>query len=460
VSAAPVCPDFAELEEHAAGETQGPRASWIGAHASSCGECANALSEIRADRDLESRLQRAFAPDEVPAPRALPVIEGYRILSELGRGGMGVVYEAEQLEPARRVALKVVRGAQYVDATTLKLFQREIRVLARLEHPGIASLYDAGSTGSGEHYFAMELVRGTSLVQHARELDRRACLGLFLQLCAAIEFAHQHGVVHRDLKPSNVLVTAAGRVKVLDFGLAKITDHDVAQTSLVTEAGQIRGTLAYMSPEQARGDPSAIDLRSDVYSLGVVLYQLCTQKLPTDVFNVHIHEAARRICEEAPKRPSSIDASLRGDLETIVLKALEKDSTRRYASAAALAEDVRRFLADEVILARRPSTAYELKKLVARHTVAFALASTIFVLALGTTVWTTILYEKESELRLEPTRRAWRPKRRAPPRRKPGSRLNPRKDSRRNKPRSLARRRPSPRAKPSALDAKPRPTSA
>ncbi len=398
------CPELFELEQHASGSAAGDLSSRVESHASSCLDCASVLQDLRADLSLASRVQRVFG-DGGGATRGLPAIEGYRLLGELGRGGMGVVYEAEQLSPPRTVALKVVRGAQFVDQDTLRLFQREIRVLARLSHPGIAALYDAGCTAGGEHYFAMELVRGTSLSKRAQELDRRARLELFRQLCEAIDFAHQRGVVHRDLKPSNVLVTAEGRIKVLDFGLAKITDQDVSQTSLHSEPGQIRGTLAYMSPEQARGDPAAIDLCSDVYSLGVVLYELLTGKLPTDVFQVHIHEAARRICEEKPRRPSAHDPSLRGDLETIVLKALEKEPARRYGSAASLAEDVRRFLDDEVLLARPPSALYELSKLVRRHTLPFVLAAAIFVLALGTAIWTGALYGRESELRLESERK-------------------------------------------------------
>ncbi|MBI5363171.1 MAG: serine/threonine protein kinase [Planctomycetes bacterium] len=396
------CPELFELEELARGTLDRESATRHSSHAYECESCSLKLAQVRENLELESRLGRVL-PGAARGP--LPAIDGFRLLAELGRGGMGVVYEAEQLAPPRRVALKVVRGSQYVDATTLKLFQREIRVLARLEHRGIAALYDAGCTEGGEHWFAMELVRGEPLSRAAAKLDRPATLALFLELCSAIDCAHQRGVVHRDLKPSNVLVDAAGSVKVLDFGLAKITDADVSQSSLVTEVGAIRGTLAYMSPEQARGDPAAIDLKSDVYSLGAILYELLTGRLATDVSGVHLAEAARRICEEAPERPSSIDATLRGDLETIALRALEKEPARRYASAAALAEDVRRHLAHEPILARAPSGLYQLSKLVARHRAASALLGAIFLLAVGTAVWTAILYSRESDLRADAERK-------------------------------------------------------
>ena len=394
------CPELFELEELVRGRLDDESASKHSSHAHECESCSMKLAQVRENLALEAQLGRVLAGTDAARP-AFPAVEGFRIARELGRGGMGVVYEAEQLSPPRRVALKVVRGSQYVDATTLKLFQREIRVLARLEHPNVAALYDAGCTSAGEHWFAMELVRGEPLSRAVRGRGRAQRLARFLDLCAAIECAHQRGVIHRDLKPSNVMVDAEGRLKVLDFGLAKITDQDVAQSSLVTEVGAIRGTLAYMSPEQARGDPAAIGLRSDVYSLGVILYELLTDRLPIDVSGVHLAEAARRIAETAPARPSALDASLRGDLETIVLAALEKEPARRYASAAALAEDVRRFLAREPILARAPSGAYQLSRLVARHKLASALVGTLFVVAVGTAVWTSLLYARESDLRAD-----------------------------------------------------------
>ncbi|MFN0006540.1 MAG: tetratricopeptide repeat protein [Planctomycetota bacterium] len=397
---APVaCPSAVDLEAHAAGGSTRP--GEIESHASSCADCRRSLEDMRENLGLLERIHRDFALPSAGGATRLPAIAGFRLIREIGRGGMGVVYEAEQIAPRRRVALKVVRGSQYVDETTLRLFQREIRALARLNHPGIAALHDAGCTVDGEHYFAMELVLGSTLRERARDLPLRERLTLFLRLAEAVDYAHQRGVVHRDLKPSNVLVDERGGVKVLDFGLAKITDQDVAASSLVSEPGALRGTLAYMSPEQAGGDPAAIDLRSDVYSLGVVLYELCTGRLPTDVSNVLLHEAARRIREDRPIRPSGVDSRLRGDLETIVLKALEKEPDRRYPSAAALSEDLRRLLADEPILARAPSALYQVSKLVRRHRLASGLLALIFALAIGTAVWTGILYGRESELRFE-----------------------------------------------------------
>ncbi len=339
-------------------------------------------------------------------------IAGYRIIRKLGEGGMGVVYEAEQESPRRPVALKVVRGGACVDEHRVKLFRREVQTLGRLKHPSIAAIYEAGRTEHGQHFFAMELVAGVPLDEYleARPLkganlkaEIRARLSLFLQICGAISYAHQRGVIHRDLKPTNILVaTVAGgsdsrsgsaaattQVKVLDFGLARITDTDVTMTTMATEVGKIQGTLPYMSPEQARGNPEAIDLRSDVYSLGVILYEMVTGERPYDIQRTMVHEAVRVICEEEPARPSTIERTVRGDLETIALKALEKEPGRRYQSVSALAGDIDRYLTDQPILARPPNATYRARKFVRRHRsavgigVVAVLAVTALAVAIG-----------------------------------------------------------------------------
>jgi WD40 repeat protein/serine/threonine protein kinase len=355
-------------------------------------------------------------PGSGSSPVSPILIGDHRIFRKLGEGGMGVVYEAEQQHPRRLVALKIIRGGRLVDEYQVKLFQREVQALARLKHPGIAAIYEAGRTDDGQHYFVMELVRGTPLLDYVkgRRLtgaqapnNIRQRLELFLKICDAISYAHQRGVIHRDLKPANILVADESEgqgldgpgvsrveVKVLDFGLARITDEDGAGASGLSQAGQVRGTLPYMSPEQVRGDHDQIDVRADVYALGVILYELLTERLPYDLEHATLPQAIRIICEEAPKplnrawgeshdRESRKTERIDRDVETIALMALEKEPERRYRSAAAMAEDVTRYLTNQPIQARPPNALYQFRKLVARHKVPFGSLAAVFALLLG-----------------------------------------------------------------------------
>lgn len=337
------------------------------------------------------------ASDGVAAPSgSFPErIAGYRVLRKIAEGGMGAVYEAEQANPRRRVALKVVRpGAATFEL--LRRFEFEARVLALLEHPGIARIYEAGTFESIEGprpFFAMEFLRGSSLTAHARSrgLSIRARLELLARVCDAVAYAHQKGIVHRDLKPGNILVTEDGDPKILDFGLARATDADIpGSESFRTEVGEIVGTLIYMSPEQTEGRTEQIDTRTDIYSLGAIGYELLADELPYSVRGVRIDEAIRAIREDDPRPFGTERKALRGDVETILRKALEKRKERRYASASELAADIRRHLRDEPILARPPSAMYQFGKFARRRKGFVAASSGVFLallLGLSLAVW-------------------------------------------------------------------------
>ena len=252
-------------------------------------------------------------------------------------------------------------------------FGYESQVLARLRHSGIAQVFEAGTHDDGDGavpYFAMEYIPNAKHITRfakERSLGTRERLTLFSKVCGAVHHGHQKGVIHRDLKPGNILVDPHGDPKIIDFGVARGTDSDLAVTTLQTDVGQLIGTLQYMSPEQSEGDPDALDARSDVYALGVVLYELLAGRLPYVISGKQVLQSTAVIREQPPTKPSTIDRTLRGDVETIVLKALEKDPERRYASAADFAEDIRSYLNGEPIRARPPSAVYRLNLFARRH---------------------------------------------------------------------------------------------
>jgi serine/threonine protein kinase len=370
-----------------------------------------------------------------PPETAEPDVDGtrigrYKLHHRLGEGGCGVVYLAEQEEPVRRrVALKIIRAGMDTERVIAR-FEAERQALALMDHPNIAHVLDAGAMDSGRPYFVMELVRGVRLTDYCSEnhLGIPQRLELFIQVCHAIQHAHQKGVIHRDIKPSNILVTlhdGAPVPKVIDFGIAKATEGRLTDHTMFTACDQFMGTPAYMSPEQAEMGGTDVDTRSDVYSLGVLLYELLTSRTPFDtgkLLKLGLDEMRRTLRDQDPPPPSILLTTLtsenlselsaqhnaeparlisavRGDLDWIVMKALEKDRRCRYDTVNGLAMDVQRYLDNEPVVARPPSQLYQLKKLLRRHRILFAAGvavATALVLGLGTSTW---LFLRERETR-------------------------------------------------------------
>lgn len=333
----------------------------------------------------------------------------YLVDSVLGAGGMGIVYRARQENPPRPVAVKVVRRATVGSEVALR-FDREARFLGRLQHPGIAQIYEAGIASiQGEQlgFIAMELVEGSSITEYANlhDLGLESRVELLVQLTAAVHHAHLRGVLHRDLKPNNVLVTHEGAVKVIDFGVARALGED-GETYQATVAGQIIGTLCYMSPEQLSGRPDDVDARADVYALGVIAYELLAGRLPFEFKGTSLATAARQVEEFEPKRLGALAPACSGDLEWIVATALDKEPARRYQSANALLSDLRRYRAGDPVEARPISGLGQLIRLARKHRiVASALAFAFVSLLVGAGVATHFAIENAALARRESTAR-------------------------------------------------------
>jgi serine/threonine protein kinase len=359
----------------------------------------------------------------------------YRLLDRLGEGGCGIVYLAEQMEPVRRrVALKIIRLGMDTE-NVIARFEMERQALAMMDHPNIARVYDAGATSSGRPFFVMQWVEGEKITDFCdnKQLTIRQRVELFTRVCHAIQHAHQKGVIHRDIKPSNIIVMEIDGVavpKVIDFGVAKATTGTPDESFTFTMAGQLIGTPAYMSPEQAGGNGMDVDTRCDIYALGTLLYELLTGRPPFDpkkLQNSDVTEIRRILREEDPRDPSAavealnpeksrevaalrscdpqkLPPLLRGDLDRIVMMAMEKDRQRRYGSADALAADLWRYLHDEPVMARPSSRLYRFRRLVRRNKVVFAAGSMVMatlIAGFGTSTW---LFMREKQAREEQTR--------------------------------------------------------
>jgi non-specific serine/threonine protein kinase/serine/threonine-protein kinase len=390
-----------------------------------CGSDAAVRSEVESllefHEDGTDLLRDSTDNGVAPSPTETPErITGYRILQQIGEGGMGVVYEAEQLEPVRRrVAVKVIKAGMDTKAVVAR-FESERQALAMMDHPNIARVYDAGTTEQGRPFFAMEYISGEPITRYCdrHRLETRERLALFTQLCDGVQHAHHKGVIHRDIKPSNVLVRILDDRPVptiIDFGIAKATQHRLTEKTMLTATGVLIGTPEYMSPEQAEMTGLDVDTRTDVYALGVMLYELLVGALPFDsgaLREAGSDEIRRRIREDEPSKPSTkvttlgeattgaaerrrtdprgLRRLLKGDLDWITMKALEKDRDRRYTSPAEMAADIERHLRHEPVLAGPPGLTYRTQKFVRRHRVGVAAGSALLAVLLISMVGTTI----------------------------------------------------------------------
>src|SRR5208283_1112315 len=390
-------------------------------------DCAPALEPAPTDAAEVLSAAELASASELPETKC---IGPYKLLQKLGEGGYGVVYMAEQEQPIRRrVALKIIKLGMDTK-NVIARFEAQRQALALMDHPNIARVLDAGATETGRPYFVMELVYGVKITEYCDQnrVSMRERLELFIQVCNAVQHAHQKGIIHRDLKPSNILVTMHDGVpipKVIDFGIAKATEQRLTDKTLFTSYAQLMGTPAYMSPEQMELSELGLDTRSDIYSLGVLLYELLTGRTPfdtADLLKLGVDELRRTMREREPLSPSAklqtlnneeltktakrrhiepprLLSQLRGDLDWIVLKCLEKDRTRRYPTANGLAMDIERYSHEEAVLARPPSQLYRLQKLVRRNRMVFLFGAAAAAALLLGTVISTMMFVKEQKAR-------------------------------------------------------------
>ncbi len=382
-----------------------------------CNKCGSKLELVEGVFSPQTKTLQTPVKDLVAGTI---IAEKYKLIEELGRGGMGVVYLAEQIAPVKRkVAVKIIKLGMDTKQVMAR-FEAERQALAMMDHPNIAKVFDAGTTETGRPYFVMEYVKGISITEYCdtHRLNNRERLELFQEVCKGVQHAHQKGIIHRDIKASNILVAIQDNKpvpKIIDFGVAKATAQRLTERTMFTEIGQLIGTPEYMSPEQAEMTGLDIDTRTDVYSLGVLLYELLAGVLPFDSGTLRaagLSEIQRIIRETDPPKastrlsslgdsqisiaqhrrtdPSALRKQLKGDLDWIILKAMEKDRTRRYDTVNELALDITRHLNKEPVMARPPSTAYKAQKMIARHKIGFGFSLVLFILLVGFAISMTV----------------------------------------------------------------------
>lgn len=341
-----------------------------------------------------------------PSTDRRPELPGFEVIREIHRGGQGVVYQAIQKSTGRTVAVKILRGGPFVGEIERVRFEREVGILAQLNHRHIIDILDRGAI-AGSFYLVMEYIEGRPIDRYSREcgLKINDRIKLFAEVCDAVHAAHLRGIIHRDLKPGNILVDPAGQPRILDFGLAKISELTSDQEFGATQIGQFVGSLPWASPEQAKGLHAAVDIRSDVYSLGVILYQLLTDCLPYSTVG-DFEQSLAAICTAEPIRPRELSLEIDDDLETIVLKCLSKEPARRYQSVSELARDLQHYLRSEPIEAKRDSAGYLLRKALQRHRGAFAAGGLFVILLVGATavslsLWSMAVAQRDDAIAAE-----------------------------------------------------------
>ena len=408
------CLSSEQIRRYVAGQCSDREIEKIKAHLSECAICRGKVGEAGADASAERTPNSSAGREDDFSTKSMPdasifqtrgddvatsletMTDGYKILGVLPRGGQAVVYKAIQKATKRTVAVKVLLQGEYASKRARYRFEQEIELIARLKHPNIVTIFDSG-IAEEQYYYAMEFIKGKPLDEYVDEekLSLRKTMELFGKVASAIAYAHQHGIIHRDLKPGNILVDEQGEPHVLDFGLAKLVDgfeQTYEKTVMTTIAGHVLGTLAFMSPEQATADPEAVDVRTDVYSMGVILYKVLTGKFPYPIGGP-MFEILQNIKQLDPVRPLKLVPGFNSEVEAIVLRALAKEPQRRYQSAAGFHHDIQCWLTGRPIVARSDSSLYVLRKLIVRNRAASAVVGLLIVITMAFAFTNLYLYD-------------------------------------------------------------------